>query len=41
MTRGKSLVALVGSERAIEIAIANVIKARRYTLLTERLQGLI
>lgn len=41
MTRGKSLVALVGNERAIEVAVANVIRARRYTLLTERLQGLI
>jgi len=41
MTRGKSLVAVVGSERAIEIAVANVVKARRYTLLAERLKGLL
>jgi exodeoxyribonuclease V alpha subunit len=41
VTRGKSLVTVVGNRKAMEIATANVIKSHRYTLLAERLRGLI
>jgi hypothetical protein len=38
VTRGKNLVVLVGSKRAIGIAIHNDRVVRRYTMLKERLQ---
>jgi exodeoxyribonuclease V alpha subunit len=41
VTRGKSLVIVVGNKRAVEIATRNVTKARRHTLLSERLKGLL
>jgi exodeoxyribonuclease V alpha subunit len=41
VTRGRSLVTVVGNRRALEIATANVIKAHRHTLLAERLRGLL
>jgi exodeoxyribonuclease V alpha subunit len=41
VTRGKSLVTVVGNKRALEIATANVIRAHRHTLLAERLRGLL
>jgi exodeoxyribonuclease V alpha subunit len=41
VTRGRKLVTVVGNRKALEIATANVIKARRHTLLGERLKGLI
>lgn len=41
VTRGKSLVTIVGNRKALEIATANATKARRWTLLAERLGGLL
>jgi len=37
ITRGKSLVAVVGNTKAVAIATASVTKGQRYTMLTERL----
>ena len=39
VTRGKSLVTIVGNRKALEIATANAARARRWTLLAERLGG--
>ena len=39
LTRGKNLVVLVGSVRAIAIAVKRAFTAERYTALKERLQG--
>lgn len=39
VTRGRKLVIIVGSARAIEIAIRTQTSGRRYTLLTDRLRG--
>ncbi|MRR14240.1 hypothetical protein EG833_02180 [archaeon] len=41
VTRGRSLVIVVGNRQAIERATMNVTKSKRYTLLGERLKGLI
>jgi exodeoxyribonuclease V alpha subunit len=38
VTRGKSLVTVIGNTKAIAIATANMTKGHRYTMLTERLQ---
>jgi exodeoxyribonuclease V alpha subunit len=38
VTRGKSLVTVIGNTKAIAIATANKTKGQRYTMLTERLQ---
>lgn len=38
VTRGKSLVTVIGNTKAIAIATANMTKGLRYTMLTERLQ---
>lgn len=37
ITRGKSLVAVVGNTKAVAIATANLTKGQRYTMLTKRL----
>ena len=37
ITRGKSLVAVVGNTKAVAIATASLTKGQRYTMLTERL----
>jgi exodeoxyribonuclease V alpha subunit len=39
VTRGKNLVILVGSKKAINIAIRNDRVVKRYTMLKERLQA--
>jgi len=39
ITRGKKLVVLVGSRRAVNIAVKNDKIRQRYTRLAERLQG--
>jgi exodeoxyribonuclease V alpha subunit len=41
VTRGKNLVIVVGNRPAVDRAVMNVAKSRRYTLLGERLKGLI
>jgi exodeoxyribonuclease V alpha subunit len=41
ITRGKRFVAIVGSTRAMVLAIKNVNKAQRYSLLRHRLMGLL
>ncbi len=41
VTRGRALVIVVGNRQAIERATKNVTKSKRYTLLCERLKGLI
>ncbi|HOO37581.1 MAG TPA: ATP-dependent RecD-like DNA helicase [Deltaproteobacteria bacterium] len=38
ITRGKSLVAVVGNTKAVAIATANLTKGQRYTILTDRLK---
>ena len=38
VTRGKAVVVLVGSRRAVDIAIGNADAAVRWTALAERLQ---
>ena len=38
ITRGKSLVAVVGNTKAVAIATASLTKGQRYTMLTERLK---
>ena len=40
ITRGKSLVVIVGSKKALAIAVKNNRTVKRYTYLTERLKGL-
>jgi exodeoxyribonuclease V alpha subunit len=41
VTRGRSLVTVVGNRKALEIATGNMTKAHRYTLLAERLKRLV
>ena len=41
VTRGRRLVVLVGSRRALGRAVSNATQRRRYTLLADRLAGLI
>ncbi len=40
ITRGKKLVVIVGSKKALAIAVKNNRTVKRYTHLTERLKGL-
>ena len=39
VTRGKQLVVIVGSRRAVALAVANAESKRRYTWLAERLRA--
>jgi exodeoxyribonuclease V alpha subunit len=41
ITRAEKLVVLVGSNKAIAIAVGNDKVSRRYTALAERLRGLL
>ena len=39
VTRGKKLVVLVGTRRAVQLAVTNVDAKRRYTWLAERVRA--
>ena len=39
VTRGKKLVCVIGTDKALDIALKNNLQERRYTLLAERLKG--
>jgi ATP-dependent exoDNAse (exonuclease V) alpha subunit len=41
MTRARSLLVLVGSERALDMAIENATQAARSSALADRLQALL